>query len=573
MPGRSCTFALEPYARNSYNYLTRMVDEDYLPYFNIFWSDPAEAAHDWPDFGDVMSRQLQGAIMGRYMTGEEASIEPVWYRKVLSLLDPETGLLFRPETTYSKHVADMGDQALTLYALVTAYVDNGDPELRKCICRMVDTLLAKARSGHSEGAGTFISGFIIKSLTVCARHLGYEPALELAGMLVAQVFDERPLFSPDNTFRHGGHMHGNLRTLVGAADYALTTSDPVLYSRVDALYRYVRSVSTRFGFLPEAIGRKGDIVSCETCAIMDYLGLATTLANHGHPEYWGDVERTVRSHMIESQVVDGAWLKSDPSRPDTYQFTWRDIGERMVGGYAGWSSPTHILAARETLGAHWGGPELHNKTRAFQNCCGGSGTHAFFIVWKNTARFADGCLSVHMHIDKLLPQAEIHCYQPYEGLLTVSLKEPCAVRVRIPEFVSPDQIAATSDSGAVESRVWGNYLELGPQPRGATIRVTYPVPVTTEEISIGNPGFRQYHYRVTWKGDTVVRMEPVGNDDTTGYSDFDKRQVPVFYGEEGPGRLYQRDHLLSNVRPEPAPLHEDSGALDFWYVTRTKQPG
>ena len=36
-------------------------------------------------------------------------------------------------------------------------------------------------------------------------------------------------------------MHGNLRTLVGAADYALYVSDPVLFSRVDALYRYVRS--------------------------------------------------------------------------------------------------------------------------------------------------------------------------------------------------------------------------------------------------------------------------------------------------------------------------------------------
>ena len=36
-------------------------------------------------------------------------------------------------------------------------------------------------------------------------------------------------------------MHSNLRTLVGAADYALYVKDPVLFSRVDALYRYMRS--------------------------------------------------------------------------------------------------------------------------------------------------------------------------------------------------------------------------------------------------------------------------------------------------------------------------------------------
>ena len=36
-------------------------------------------------------------------------------------------------------------------------------------------------------------------------------------------------------------------------------------------------------------------------------------------------------------------------KPDTAQFSWREVGARMVGGYAGWSSPTHILAAREDL--------------------------------------------------------------------------------------------------------------------------------------------------------------------------------------------------------------------------------
>ncbi len=119
------TFALETYVRRSYNYLTRLVDKDGLPYFNIFWTDPAEAAHDWPDFGDVMPRQLQAAIMARHMTGEEVPTEKTWYAKILSYLDPASGLLFRPKTNYSEHVADIGDQALTLYALVTAYHPSG----------------------------------------------------------------------------------------------------------------------------------------------------------------------------------------------------------------------------------------------------------------------------------------------------------------------------------------------------------------------------------------------------------------------------------------------------------------
>ena len=551
------TFAIETFVGRTYNYLDNMVDKDGLPYFNIFWCDPAEAAHDWPDFGDVMSRQLQAAIMARHLTGKEAKNEKLWMRKVLSYLDPNTGLLVRPKTSFSEPVADLGDQALTLYALVTAYAETKDPALRNAIDKMVDHLPSLYEPNH------WLTGFIVKSLMTWVRQTGSKAALEQAARLVKSCFDEAPLFTPDNTFRHGGHMHGNLRTLVGAADYALYVKDPVLFSRVDALYRYVRSEGTSFGFLPEVIGRKGDVVSCETCALMDFMGLAVTLANNGHPEYWGDVERMVRNQMVESQVTDVSWLKTG-SKPDTDQFTWRDVGTRMVGGYAGWTSPTHILAARE--GLHWGGPELRGKTRATQNCCGGSGTHGFFIVWKNASRFDNGTLSVHLHIDKLLPQAEIRSYQPYKGLVTIDLKRPAKVRVRIPDFVDAKDMKVKANQVEMKARVWGNYLELDERPAGERLEVTYPVIVREEEITIGNPGFRQYRYRVTWKGDTVVRMTPVGEQAKTGFSDFDKKPVEVFYGKDGPGPLYQRDHLLPNLAPKPTPLHMDDGLLDFWYL-------
>ena len=51
-----------------------------------------------------------------------------------------------------------------------------------------------------------------------------------------------------------------------------------MFSRADALYRYVRSTGTRFGFLPEVIGRKGDVVACETCALMDFMGVRLSLS-------------------------------------------------------------------------------------------------------------------------------------------------------------------------------------------------------------------------------------------------------------------------------------------------------
>lgn len=574
------TFALETYGERAFNYLDKMVDADHLPYFNVFWEQTAEAAHDWPDFGDVMTRALQGAVMDRRMTGRESTSEKIWLKKALSYIDPTTGLLTRPKTSFSEHTADPGDYALTLYTLVTVYDDKKDPSLADIIRKMVDGFpMVK-----NDNPGFMC--FIVKSFMAVVRSLGYKPALDHAKECVEAVIEKHPILQEDNTYPMGGHMHMFTRGLVGIADYALYTKDPVLFSRIDAAYRYVRSLDPGFGFIPEVVDRQGDVIACETCSLMDYIGIGVTLANNGHPEYWGGIERLVRNQLAESQAVDNSWLVSDPKSKDSEQFSHREIGERMVGAYAGWSSPTHFLAARE--GLHWGGPELRGKTRAFQNCCGGSGTHAYYIAWKSASRFTDGVLSVNMHIDKLLPQAEIRCFQPYKGLLTVNLTEACDVRIRIPDFASKDEVKVTVNGSPTEFTTSGNFLRLSGCKANSRIEMTYPLPTKTETVSIGNKkssekskiwyplmektgskeegSFNQYTYRVTWKGDTVVKMTPVGDMPKHGYSDFDQKQVELFYGEDGPGRLYQRDYMLDDVTPELTPLHMDTSPIDYWWL-------
>src|SRR5512135_3351791 len=193
------SFSLERFARTSANYLERLVDAEGLPYFNVFWTRPPEAAHDWPDFGDVMSRQWQGAVMLRRMTGREAATESVWRRKSLSLIDPSDGLLHRPATPYCKPGADWGDASLTLYALATAAVDRGDDEAGKAAARMAESMLAGLRSGRFPG-----DGFAIKSLMVAARRLKCDAALEAARLLVDRCVTNGRTFTPDNTFGPSG---------------------------------------------------------------------------------------------------------------------------------------------------------------------------------------------------------------------------------------------------------------------------------------------------------------------------------------------------------------------------------
>jgi hypothetical protein len=158
--------------------------------------------------------------------------------------------------------------------------------------------------------------------------------------------------------------------------------------------------------------------------------------------------------------------------------------------------------------------------------------------------------------------------------------------VRVPEFVGDDLRASVNGrdvaigrlgaadksllgesqlaGGDASCRLWGNYLELAGLREGDRVELSYGLPVTTEEVAVGNPGYRLWRYRVTWKGDTVVRVEPVGNDVAMAWSDFDKTQRQVYYGHEGPGPLYQREHMLAQAEPRGAELFEDDGMLDLW---------
>lgn len=45
-----------------------------------------------------------------------------------------------------------------------------------------------------------------------------------------------------------------------------------------------------------------------------------------------------------------------------------------------------------------------------------------------------------------------------------------------------------------------------------------------------------------------------------------RNRVGVFYGEEGPGRLYQRDYMLDKLEPTLVPLHMDTSPIDYWWL-------
>lgn len=82
------------------------------------------------------------------------------------------------------------------------------------------------------------------------------------------------------------------------------------------------------------------------------------------------------------------------------------------------------------------------------------------------------------------------------------------------------------------------------------------------------PGRQQYHFRVVWKGNTVTEVQPAPDNARSGYSRVEKRDVRLFYGEDTPGRLYQRrTDLEPDNKPAPSPTSLDLQRID-WYCLR-----
>ena len=221
------TFAFETYAGRAYNCLDHMVDKDGMPYFHVFWTDPAEACHErGVDSPDVASRMWEASIMARHMTGREGRNEKILGKNALRFLSPATGLVV-PGTGFLGF-----SQGTSLHAVASGYADSKDPALLELIRNTADNL-----------PGTFgikdqWRAVPIKSLMNCARVANDPAAAEYAGKL---VHGSSLLGNPDNK-KFGGHMHAGLRILSGAADYALYMKDTALFDQVNAIYREMGSV-------------------------------------------------------------------------------------------------------------------------------------------------------------------------------------------------------------------------------------------------------------------------------------------------------------------------------------------
>lgn len=548
------TFSLEREALPSYNYLERLVDPGTgFTFFDVFRTEPAEAAHDWPDFLDVPGRSAETCVLLRHMTGRPLATEDDYLGRLYALQEDD-GLFHRPETAITRACAPREEQALVLAALVARAAADRDAGAERRAARLVDAIAIAP-----DAPGSF-SSMLIRPLVGAWSLLGLEEALRTVRPIAERAAGPEGLFRPDGSF--AGHVHSHLYAAAGLVELARLTGDADLLERMERVFRVMRGRSTSFGFVPELTERGDDVVGCETCCLMDYLHLAFALARAGRTELYDDAERAVRNHLVESRVRSGDWLAEREGSHDEPLLRRSGLREAVVGAYAGWSAPNHILAYDEYLPATWiKEPDLApiylGKVRALQNCCSPSGPKALYLAWQHAARVEAGTLRVNLLMDRALPEAEVRCFEPWQGRVEVRLEAALRVAVRAPGGVRPAEVQAAVNRRPLPVRDEGGYVTTAVLQPGDTAVFRYPLHEREEDVTIGNTGFQQYAYRVRWRGSTVLAME-AGDNAQWGRSHLMERPVRLYYGAEGPHPLYRRDHLLL-APPVCGPLHRSAG--------------
>ncbi len=524
------TLVLEDRAALAVNALEGCVDQDHgsIPYMFVdLVSKPATMSHSCWDYGSSTGRLVDSLVLARAMVGndEPSDVETALRRNLLGFLH-EDGLSYRRRSAFSEPNANMHDQRATLLGLTSWYSAEGDETARAAADRLCGALkrislkesdfwyfpcVEYTEHGwpspdtlymHTAVDPAHTNARIINPLVRFHRASGNSEALELAENYVRHTVHYSGAYNRDGSFNDGmefrnGHFHSRMVSLAGIAKFAQLTGDAFYLNRVKRIYDWALSKSTAFGWTPGSL-RKNKAYHHETCTLCDMIETGIILASGGYPEYWQCVERFVRNHLVEAQLVDTDWVaESDGKAADTPEQTVRRVASRSRGGFAGWAAPNDFVC--ET------GHRFDIMT-----CCSAHGTRALYLAWTAAVSREGSRVRVNLLLNRSTPELDVYSLLPHEGVVVVRVKKRIGdLQVRLPRWAPPDAVAvernarASADSGMPV--LAGPFLKVGACAEGEDIVVRFPVVTARTTDRAWDQDFD-----TEWRGDNVVSIKPGG---------------------------------------------------------------
>lgn len=531
----------------------------YIPYFGAkvpLHGLPYIERTPW-DFADQTGRMMEAAQYARLVTRSERGldVERGTWNAMLGYFE-EDGLPYTPDTPWSQHSVHgiWPGTALALKCHLT-----GDKRSRELLEKLVGAVdrISEFKDGYRQIWGVYAGGkwidktvqhaaFYCNAMLWAGKLAGMERAFDLGKELVRssldgpfQVLDldgnflETGLSKKDEdqltsgkfqTLDYSemaevgkawlvvsGHVHTRTLSLQNILMVGLETGQrEYVECAKKGIDIILEQCGSSFGWIAENLYTAG-IESSEMCCLVDTLLLLVSLAENGYPEYWGTIERFVRNHLVKSQfVLDDAMrevmkenLKETPPTVTDDSRTYRDVLERIEGGYAGPIYANDIFSYYPSSRSNPNAKKLIDVS----GCCSPSGIKAVCFAYDAIASLKNGDCTINLSLTRDDDDISIRSTRDDDGTIEIQSKRDLNVRYRLPDWINAETVTLSVDGKERETDISEDgMLEIGSLSGGQKAAVSMAVPEKTSRENVG-----RVDHEIQWRGDTIVGME--GGDD------------------------------------------------------------
>ena len=267
---------------------------------------------------------------------------------------------------------------------------------------------------------------------------GDPASLDLARGLANAITGFSHFFSSKTEFQ--GEVHAALVAAAGLARLGRVLSQDRYVARAKSLSDYVRRHSSAFGWVPEFLQWQLPADErCDATCTADMMVCAMELVECNFPEYWDDVHRFWRNHLVQSQFDDTSFVPSPASPPaDTPQRTYRRIRERLRGGMSGGTSPAFLFL---------------NGPRVVSCRASAAAPRAMLWAWRRAVELNRDLITVNFPVDRETDFAKIEIGYPNAGEIRIRTKKPCRINLRVyPWMPSPHEGTIDGRPAGLERR-------------------------------------------------------------------------------------------------------------------------
>jgi len=376
-------------------------------------------------------------------------------------------------------------------------------------------------AGTSQGWGGELSHgypFITEPLVRYWECTGDADALTLArafaeGHLAAVQPDmgEQRIDLETGAFRK--HVHLHTHEIWGVAHLGQITGDQRYLDWAERAYRFVLSQGTDYGWYPEYIPQHE--YRTEICVVGDMTSIAACLARGGRPEFWDQVDRTVRNELRRAQFAlkpafVALFRELHKDKPAAEVEAALTALRKLEGGFVAQSTfDDWVGYPGPTLGA----PGLYANGIQMMGCCPPEGMRGLWEAWQGIVQERPEGVFVNLAFSRDHAAANVTAYEPAAGCLDVQARKAAAYFLRPPAWAAPAAVTLRRDDTDRQVE-WGGpanaYVVCRAVRPGERLRLGWPVPRFTQVFVPQSVPGRSEKLTVHWLGNQVLGVEPRG---------------------------------------------------------------